>query len=73
MIAGCTNAVDAKLLEERTKKTGFKLCSSISSNSGTNALAGIPTRQKCISDGLCLDVWNRNHFGPAAESINHGE
>ena len=73
MIAGCTNAVDAKLPEERTKKTALKLCPSINSNGGTNAVAGNPTILKCISDGLYLNVWYKIHFGPAAELINHGE
>ena len=55
------------------KKSGIKLCSSVSSDSGTDAKAGNPPRQKGINDSLCLDVHQGNHFRPAAESIHHRE
>ena len=73
MIASCANASNYELREKRLKKTGFKLCSSVSSDSGTDAKAGNPPRQKGINDSLYLDVHQGNHFRPAAESIHHGE
>ena len=53
MIAGCTNAVDAKLLEDTTKKTRFKLCSSISSNGETNAKCQATQPDKNASAMVC--------------------